>query len=720
MKTEKNYEFRNDLRIVHKANRRDDNINPADNEIIIKKGWKIIWSKTASQLIANSAKDLHDYFITSMGISLLLEEQDSVHSALTTEQNCIILADKEDLPELGKDISVPRSHVIEITDGKVIICGNDARGVMAGVHYLEDVMNLKEAPILEKQTPLKREPLFSPRMVHSGWGIDEYPDQHLNAIAHAGFDSVLLFVKGVDQTTIGHLDFNDLIARAASFGLDVYFYSYLDGWKHPDDADAQEHFFRVYGKLFEKCPDAKGIILVGESCEFPSKDPSTSGKKWRDTEAGILNTKPSPGWWPCRDYPQWVDIVKRSVKKASPDAEVVFWTYNWGYTPEKERVRLIESLPDDITLLVTFEMFDFVKRENIVNPVMDYTISFPGPGKYFTSEAEAASKRNIRLYTMCNTGGMTWDFAVVPYIPTPYQWMKRYDGLHMSREKWQLAGLMESHHYGWYPSAVSEISKWSFWSPETDLNKMLENIAVRDFGAEAAPFVLSAWQSWSEAMPNCISSNEDQYGPFRTGPSYPLIFHPNITRTLQGKEIAFPTQSQAYMGNSIIKTFYQPYENVQQSPGPFRIPVEIRSLEKMLTLWSKGVADAEAGLSATPDRKLPAARKLLGLGKFIRNSIITTINVKKWWLLNTKLMAESDVSKSLEILNQLEEIAKAEINNAKDTIPIVEADSRLGWEPSMEYVTDNRHLEWKIKQVMGVLEIEIPDYRKMLDTVSPS
>ena len=46
--------------------------------------------------------------------------------------------------------------------------------------------------------------------------------------------------------------------------------------------------------------------------------------------------------------------------------------------------------------------------------------------------------------------------------------------------------------------------------------------------------------------------------------------------------------------------------------------------------------------------------------------------------------------------------------------PAVELDSRLGWEPSMEYVCDKWHLEWKVRQVNSALrEIEI--YRKMLE-----
>ena len=53
------------------------------------------------------------------------------------------------------------------------------------------------------------------------------------------------------------------------------------------------------------------------------------------------------------------------------------------------------------------------------------------------------------------------------------------------------------------------------------------------------------------------------------------------------------------------------------------------------------------------------------------------------------------------------------MENARETIPAVECDSRLGWEPSMEYVCDPWHLEWKIRQVESALR-EIATYRKIL------
>lgn len=68
----------------------------------------------------------------------------------------------------------------------------------------------------------------------------------------------------------------------------------------------------------------------------------------------------------------------------------------------------------------------------------------------------------------------------------------------------------------------------------------------------------------------------------------------------------------------------------------------------------------------------------------------------------------------MEYVDKIIEIGQDEIKNAKDTIPLVKADSRLGWEPSMEYMTDEAHLNWKIKQVKLTIEGELLDYKAAL------
>jgi hypothetical protein len=700
--SERNYEFRRRLESVHQPDRVDPALKPNRAEMALRPGWRLTVPLDASDYLVRMAQDLQDYLLQSMNLSVLLERGDPSSVLAESSPRAIVLGTTNHLPELGEALSVPRSYRLVVKRDAVLLCGHDERGVAQGCYYLEDLMNLREAPFLQIGDET-RAPVFQPRMTHSGWGMDQFPDSHLNAIAHAGMDSILVFVKGPNTTTTGHLDINDLIERAERFGLDTYLYSYLHSSKHPDEYEAAAFYDSTYGALMRAHPKAKGIVFVGESCEFPSKDERTKGRTRQDPvpEGGEHDTRPFPGWWPCRDYPQWLDLIKSVIRRENPSADIVFWTYNWGWAPEEDRLALIRALPTDISLEVTFEMFENIEKQGIVTRCVDYTASFAGPGHYFSSEAAAAKERGLPLYAMANTGGLTWDIGVIPYEPIPYQWRRRYDALLKARKDWGLSGLMESHHFGFWPSFVSELAKWSYWSPRRDFDDVITLVARRDFG-DGADYALQAWQHWSEAFRDYVPTNEDQYGPFRVGPSYPLVF--------LDQDVHFPSADYAHFGSRIVKTLYRSHK-------PEDLPVEIRLLRLLTARWDQGLSCLHEALKATPERKQPAAEELLRLGEFIRHCVATAIHVKRWYLLQQVLRnPDAPVADKRNALRNMRELAEEELRNAASAIPLVEADSRLGWEPSMEYMTDAAHLEWKLAQVRQVLDEAIPAYERTLDS----
>ena len=59
------------------------------------------------------------------------------------------------------------------------------------------------------------------------------------------------------------------------------------------------------------------------------------------------------------------------------------------------------------------------------------------------------------------------------------------------------------------------------------------------------------------------------------------------------------------------------------------------------------------------------------------------------------------------IIREMVEIAEAELENARRTLPLVTFDSRLGYEPSMEYMCDPAHLQWKIDVTKKAVEQEL-------------
>jgi hypothetical protein len=716
-----NYEFRKRLLETHEQNRKSLNITPTLNELLIDDEWTILIDNLADRIILNAAKDLQEYLFTSMGVSVRLKKACSLNADFALIERKIVLTTKDGLCNIEVAGNTPKSYRIISANDSITICGYDERGTAQGCYYLEDLMNFRSAPIVKKEDVI-RKPLFSPRMVHSGYGLDLFPDTYLNTIAHSGMDAILLFVKDVNITPHGYVDFNELIYRAAGYGIDVYAYSYLKSLKHPDDPDAEEYYNQTYGNLFKECPGFKGIVMVGESVEFPSKDKNTSGKPYYDnTEDGLPTGKPSAGWWPCYDYPQWLEMIKKVTRQYKPDADIVFWTYNWGYVDKELRIELLKKIPTDISLLVTFEMFEKIRHENITSECVDYTLSFEGPGEYFASEAEIAHDRGIRLYTMSNTGGLTWDIGVIPYEPAPYQWIRRFKALHAAKEKWGLSGLMESHHYGWWPSFISEIAKWSYWTPSPSSEEICRMIAIRDFGEENLEMVLDGWKAWSEGITHYISTDEDQYGPFRVGPSYPLVFRSYNFVDNRSGNVIFPKVPYSMFGaNAICDVSYDTKDLYRSSLFQCRLPVEIRSLRKMKECFSYGVKCFEKVYTELPEYRRKKMFYMLNLGKFITHSVDTVINVKEWSILKAKLSVETDKDNIMSILDSMMDIGKKEIRNAEETIPLVEADSRLGWEPSMEYITDAYHLRWKIRQVKDVVEVQIPAYCSALKYNSQS
>ena len=135
----------------------------------------------------------------------------------------------------------------------------------------------------------------------------------------------------------------------------------------------------------------------------------------------------------------------------------------------------------------------------------------------------------------------------------------------------------------------------------------------------------------------------------------------------------------------------------------------------MEALWQEGLTLLSTLIPAMPEGlKAENGRYLAALGQYILCSIRTVINIKRWYIANKKLQMESDSAKALKLLDELAAIIADEKTNVHNTIPAVEFDSRLGWEPSMEYVCDKTRLDWKLRQLESTLR-EMEQNRAIVD-----
>lgn len=692
LKKEQQYDFRKRLLQVHEANLRCPCRTASKEEYLLPEGTVIALGSGVGQVTETAVRDFIDFLWTSMNLSARMAakgQKAQVTVALAAEAGV----------DLGEAASYKGFRLETDAEG-IRVFGHDERGIAQGLYYLETLMTFEKAPLMPFGA-IQKKPMFAPRMIHSGYGLDEYPDEYLARVAHEGRDAILVFTKDADRIPDGYLNFNDLIRRAARYGLDVYAYSYIVSDMNPESPEAETYYENTYGKLFRQCPGLAGVTLVGESVEFPSRDPHVSPGRLNQTSVdGIPTGKVTSGWYPCEDYPLWLELLKRIIGKYNKNADIVFWSYNWGRQPEEARVKLIESLPEGISLQATFEMYQPRCYGNSMGVCSDYTLSFEGPGDYFKSEAIAAKKRGIRLYSMTNTGGQTWDFGVTPYEPMPYQWIRRYKAMQKAHDDWGLCGLMESHHYGFTPSFISKLSNLVFLEPREPMEAILEKILKAEYGQANYERVNQALLLWSEAIRHYTPSNLDQYGAFRVGPSFPFCL---------SRRINVPTDPRALFGNVIIEPIYDNGSAPLVSPLSLRIREEKASLERMRDYMEQGIA-----LLATVPEANEKLERLLNLGRFISCSVQTGIHAKEWHILKCRLYNQTETAAFGRILNQMEALLHKELENTEAAIPLIEADSRLGWEPSMLYVTDRWHLEWKIRQVRHVLDWDLARYRESL------
>ena len=137
-----------------------------------------------------------------------------------------------------------------------------------------------------------------------------------------------------------------------------------------------------------------------------------------------------------------------------------------------------------------------------------------------------------------------------------------------------------------------------------------------------------------------------------------------------------------------------------------RLPAEKERLEQMLTCLREGVEILES-LSDKNEEML----YLINLGHFMECIVTTGSHAKRWFIVANRLVIEPDNEVVLKLIQEADTILDAERENVLRALPLVQADSRLGWDPRMEYVCDPARIQWKLRLLDYVQKTELEEYR---------
>jgi len=193
-------------------------------------------------------------------------------------------------------------------------------------------------------------------------------------------------------------------------------------------------------------------------------------------------------------------------------------------------------------------------------------------------------------------------------------------------------------------------------------------------------------------------SNENQYGPYRVGPAFPF----NVSGANHR-----PDPAGVHFGYDICFVHNYHDDGSQAAPYCLRRPDEIARCKKALSLVKDGLR-----IIRTISAKGRELKKLVNMLEYMCCYHRTAINFKEMTVLLDKMHVESNPDRLCRLADKVEALLLKERKNAEAAIPLVERDSALGFEPSMEYIGGPEAIRWKLKHLDMMLKYSVPVYRR--------
>jgi len=458
-------------------------------EITFDGSWCFQW-ETSTPLLEQWADDF----------ALRMKQQWNVHLSLENS------TDKKVLLRIAPDDTAPReSHRVDLQESQIIIEGVDERGVLRGLQWLERTFIARGGPHFKPKN-VNRRTRFEQRIIHpynASYGETLAQPNHciisdglLARLADCGVNG--LWMQGILyqlqpwpkidelnqhwETRIENL--RRLSERAARYGIGIYLYLNepralpLEIWEaHPEIAhwrgvtaasagtaslctsipEVRDGLRQALANLFSSVPELAGCFTISMSenlthcySKHNGQDCPRCSKRAIEDVLAQTNATIAEGVW-----------------QGNPRAEVINWTWAWGYgdpesnAPENWAPKAMEKLPNAIKIMCTSEEALPTHVGGVEGSVVDYTISQVGPSprsKAMWRIARETGHKNVAKVQFNNT----WENSAVPYLPVLQLIEQHLGGLCESG----VGGLLLSWTLGGYPSPNLKLASTTFWEDE--------------------------------------------------------------------------------------------------------------------------------------------------------------------------------------------------------------------------------------------------------------
>jgi hypothetical protein len=595
---------------------------------------------------------------------------------------------------------------------------------MRGVYWLEDEIRLQYGPTLKAGVTVRncrQARRITAAVLPGGSKTTElshplvYTDGLLQRISRSGFNGIWIWANTEDLTLASQTfpEFDDpgaafrlkqldeVARRARKYGIGVYIYLATGyqhhvpetffqnhpeargyGWGPPlctSDPQVRRYYTEVVEGIFRRAPDLKGMVVIYDSEGFfycgnyarnLKECPRCSHRRQEEVAAELLTT------------------LNQALHAAGgPAKELIAGNYDVASQWVTDMFPLI---PKDIIIQADFDKGMDVIKEGIKNHTEDYNISNVGPPDLFIAEYQAARAQGLTVMAK-SEHAVSQEFIQVPYIPCMEQWYRRIAKI----REYDLGGVFANwSHYGYTPSRPALLINRMAFDPAPSQEAMLRELALRDFGEAAAPFVLRAWHDYSEGIRAYPYSDPvARYpGPIQKGPSNPFFVDPSVKNFGEARA----------------------WQNDLKWTKPWGPELTAKYLGQGEDWFAKGNDELAAALRLAPPAYTAEIAGESRIGRTLAASVRSDLNLIQWIKARDAYYQSNSPTARAEAGKKMEALALSERANALQILPALDADSRLGYASEGGGVTrgglfDSDLVRWKVGELEDLLLLRIPD-----------
>jgi len=630
------------------------------------------------------------------------------------------------------DTPCREAYEVTVSREQITLTAADTEGIRRALIWLEDEMGRREGAFLGLGT-VSRKPhvttrisrcFFSPPSHNDNFGMvgeldddtDYYPEAYLCRLMHDGINGLWIGANFRDllksdifpeygqdgARKLGKL--RTIIARCRKYGIGIYLFSVEPASvyrneplrKRPDLHGgtawpgglfcASTDEFKAYirqsiTRLFAELPDLKGFIniTVGECLSGCGSSVNFNCPRCQEkygTQAATL----------AATEKMFADIMK----EVAPQAEFISWTYaQRGWTKESLHESL-ELRDPSVINMQNFEDDGTQMQLGRERRLFDYWLAYVGPGRIMADSVGVNNRRGVKTYAklqICTS----FDFSSVPYIPAPGILYDKFSYMHANG----ITGALLCWYFGNYPGLMNKAACELAFEPFTGTkHEFLVSLAALYWGNEAEK-VANAWEAFEESYRSIpLNKAFEWFSPMVDSPAAPLHLKP-VDLPMPGSWKVTEMVGSDRIGESLVDG-----HTIEEA-------IELTNI--MRERWQCGMDY----LNAISDRGAPALIDQKVIASAIEILIDSCSNVIRFYALRRHLgIGKGDAS---AVLDEMENLARREIENSRRLIPLCEQFPYLGYQSEANgFKFFPEKLEWRIELIEKCLAEEFPEVRRRI------